>query len=125
MLGDIHSGTEKPFENSVFNKGNTHATYVTNLSIWPHNPLSEVESAMVGQHLLNFLFHELPIFWVDEVQIFFYCWRSAPWIKAVNLEQFGRPIFESSSVECPAAHMSEALPFAEIKLGSLQGLLSA
>jgi len=43
--------------------------------------------------------------------------------QAVNLEQFGRPILESSSVECPATHMSEALPFAEIKLGSLQGFL--
>src|SRR4029077_5709982 len=52
-------------------------------------------------------------------------WRSATRIQAVDLEQFGRPIFESSGVECPATHMSEALPFAEIKLGSLQGLLGA
>src|SRR6266852_5419723 len=125
MLGDIHSGTEKPFENSVFNKGNTHATYVTNLSIWPHNPLSEVESAMVGQHPLNFLFHELPIVWVNEVQIFFYCWRLLAWMKAVNVEQLGRPIIESSNIECPATHMSEALSFAQINPGSLQGFLCA
>src|SRR6266853_2431343 len=80
---------------------------------------------MVGQHLLNFSFHEPPIFGVYKVQIAFYRWRFATRIQAVNLEQLGRPIFESSSVECPATHMSEALPFAEIKLGSLQDLLGA
>jgi hypothetical protein len=51
-------------------------TYVMNSSIWPHNSLGEVESAMVRQHPLNSFFRELPIFRVYKVQIFFYRWRS-------------------------------------------------
>src|SRR6266478_6546473 len=123
LLGHIYPCPHEPLESQPFRHRYTHATQITSLSIWPHNPLRKVESAMVGQHLLNFLFHELPIFWVYKLQIAFYRWRFATRIQAVNLEQFGRPIFESSSVECPATHMSEALPFAEIKLGSLQGFL--
>ena len=53
LLGYVHpcpdegleSGTEAPEE---------LRTYVTNFSIWPHNSLGEVESAMVRQHPLNF-----------------------------------------------------------------------
>jgi len=78
---------------------------------------------MVGQHFMNRLFHEPPIFRVYEVQVFFYGWRLAPWIQARNLEQLGRPVVESSSVECPAARMSETLPFGEIELDSPQSLL--
>src|SRR5260370_1265062 len=96
---------------------------MTSLSIWPHDPLRKIESAMVGQHLLNLLFHRVTIFRVYEVQISFQGWRLAGWIKAVNVKQLGRPLLEPRSVECPATHMSEALSFTKIKLGSLQGFL--
>src|SRR5258708_6487802 len=76
---------------------------------------------MVGQHLFNFLFHCVPIFRVYQVQIFFYRWWFATRIKAVNPEQFGRPVIESSRVEGRATRVREALPLSEIKLASLQG----
>jgi len=51
-----------------------------------------------------------------EVQIFFYRWWLATRIKAVNLEQLGRPVIESSGVECPAARMGEPLSLRKVKL---------
>ena len=123
LLGDIHSRPEEAFESRTVNHRNPDPTYVTSFSIGSHNPLREVESEVVIQHLLNPLLHEFTIFRVHEIQIFLYCWRLASRIKAVNSEQFGRPVVESSSVECPATHMSEAVPFAEVGLGLQQGLL--
>src|ERR1700736_438538 len=124
MLGDVYPCPDEPFESQLRHR-NTHATYITNLSIWPHNPLRRVESAMLGEHLLNLLLHRVSIFRVYEVQIFFYGWWLAGWIKAVDMEQLGRPVVEPRSVECPATHMSEALSFAEIQLALLQGFLGA
>jgi hypothetical protein len=125
LLGDIYRRPDEALESRSVSYRNRHATYVTNLSTWSHNPLREVESAMVGQHLLHPLLHEFPIFRVHEIQIFLYCRRLAARIKAVDPEQLGRPVIESSSIECPATHMSQALPLAEVKLGSPQGLLGA
>src|SRR5262245_10441877 len=70
----------------------THTTYPTNLSIRPHNPFREVESAMVC------------------------CRGLAARIKPMNPEQLWRPIVESSSVERPATHMRKALSLREVEL---------
>jgi hypothetical protein len=75
---------------------------------------------MVRQHPLNSFFHELPIFRVYEIQIFFDSWWFAIRVETVNPEQLRRPVTESGSVECPVAHMGKALPLNEIKLASLQ-----
>jgi len=96
---------------------NSHTTYVTNLSICPHNPFREVESATVRQHLLNCLSDEPPIFGVYEAHIFLNRRCLAARIKAVDLKQFGRPIIESSSVERPAAHVSKPLSFGKVEVG--------
>src|SRR5258705_10269550 len=89
---------------------------MTNLSIWPHNPLREVKAAMVYPHFLNCLCDELTIFRVDERQILFYGWGLATRIKPMNAEQFWRPVVEASSVEGPATHVSKPLSFREVEL---------
>src|SRR5580700_8471090 len=124
MLGDVYPCPDEPFETQLRHR-HTHAPHIPSLSIWPHNSLRKVESALLGKHLLNFLLHRVSIFRVYEVQKFFCGWWLAGWIKAVNMEHLGRPVVESRSVECPATHMSEALSFAEIKLALLQGFLGA
>src|SRR5229473_7587982 len=116
LLGDIHPCADKPLKRPAVSRGGTHATHVTNLSIWPHDPFREVEAAMVCQHPLNCLCDELPIFRVYERHIFVYCWRLAVWIKPMNPEQLWRPIVEPSSVEGPATHMRKALSLPEVEL---------
>jgi len=123
LLGDIDPRPDESLESLIASQRNSYATYVTNLSIWSHNPIGEIECVMVDQHVLNASLHEVPVFRVHEVQVLLYGWRVAARIKAVNLEQFGRPIIESGIAECPATHMRESLTFAQVKLGSLQVLL--
>src|SRR6202035_4503971 len=95
------------------------------LAVGPHNSFCEVECKMVIQHLHNALFHEGAIFRMYKSQIFFYCWRLATRIKAVNVKQLGRPVFESCCVEGPTSHVGNALSFTDIKLASLQGFPGA
>src|SRR5260370_10778808 len=77
---------------------------------------------MVIQHFRNALFHEGAIFWVYKSQVFFHRWRLATRIKTIDPKQLGGPVTESSSVECPAAHMGNALPLIEIRLALLKRL---
>src|SRR5690349_7016470 len=51
-----------------------------------------------------------------ELQVFFYCWGLTVRIKPMNPKQFGGPVLEASSVECPATHMRKTLSLPEIKL---------
>ncbi|HSZ17782.1 MAG TPA: HAD-IC family P-type ATPase, partial [Terracidiphilus sp.] len=113
----VHPSPNEPLECRPMSYRNAYITYATNLSIRPHNPFCEVESAMVDQHLPDCLFHEPAIFCVYEIQIFFSRWQLATRIKAVDLKQFGRPVIESSSVERPAAHVSKPLSFGKVELG--------
>src|SRR5580704_2244396 len=92
LLSQIYPCSNEAYESLPVSPRNAHAAHATNLSIWPHNPFCEVESAMLDEHLLNCLFHEPSIFCVYEIQIFFYRWRLATRIKAVDLKQFGRPV---------------------------------
>src|SRR5271154_3133344 len=78
---------------------------------------------MVIQHSRNALLHERAIFRVYKSQVFFYCRRLATRIKTIDPKQFGGPVTESGSVECPAAHMGDALPFIDIELTLLKRLL--
>src|SRR6266852_2992225 len=124
LLTNIHPCPKETLENLPLRDRNTHTTYVTNLSIRPHNSFCEVECKMVIQHFRNALFHERAIFRVYKSQIFFYCWRVANRIKTIDPKQLGGPVAESGSVECPAAHMGKALPLAEIELALLKRLIS-
>src|ERR1700747_1395662 len=92
LPSNIHPCPKEALENLPLRDRNTHATYVTNLSVRPHNSFCEVECEMVFQHLRNALFHKCTIFRVYQGQIFFYCWRLTLRIKAVNLKQFRGPV---------------------------------
>src|ERR1700730_6144921 len=100
----------------------TDATYITNRPVWTHDSFRKVESAVVRQHLLDFLRHEFPVFGMHERHIFRCGRRLALWLETVNLEQFGTPILEAGSSECPAAQMREPLCFGKIEI-SLQPCL--
>src|SRR6266436_4514038 len=114
LLGNIYPC---PVERPEVSCRNAHATDATNLSIRPHNPFREVESATFCKHLLNGFRDELPIFRVYEPHIFFHGWSLTAWMKPMNSEQLWRPVVEASRVEGPTPHMREPLSFREIGLG--------
>jgi hypothetical protein len=86
LLSDVHSCPHEPPDSCAVNDWNTDTAYVTNLPIWPHDPLREVKAAIVGKHPVNFMLHEHPIVRVYQSQILFDRWRVGAWIEAVNLE---------------------------------------
>ena len=92
---------------------------MTNRSIGSHNPFREIESAMLGQHRLNFLRDEGPIFRVYERHVFRDGWRLAAWGEAMDREQLGRPVVETGGIECPAAGVREPLSLRKVELGLL------
>ena len=96
LLGDIHPCPNEPLESLTVSRWNAHATDATNLSIGPHNPFREIESAMGYQHLLNFLHNGFPIFRVDEGQILFYRRGLAARTKAMDPndseDQYSNPV---------------------------------
>src|SRR5882724_2623561 len=114
LVGNIYPC---PVERPAVSRRNAHATDATNLSLRPHNPFREVESATFCKHLLNGFRDELPIFRVYQPHIFFYGWSLTAWIKPINPEQLWRPVVEASRVEGPTTHMRQALSFREIELG--------
>src|SRR6266481_1428225 len=114
LVGNIYSC---PVERPAVSRRNAHATDATNLSIRPHNPFREVESATFCKHLLDGFRDELPIFRVYELHIFFDGWSLTARSKPMNPEQLWRPVVEASRVEGPTTHMREPLSFREIELG--------
>ena len=54
LLGYVHPCPRRSFGKWDGEAPEKLRTHVTNFSIWPHNSLGEVESAMVRQHPLNF-----------------------------------------------------------------------
>src|SRR4029077_3976918 len=47
LLSDIYPCSNEPCESLPVSPRSAHAAHTTNLSIWPHNPFCEVESAML------------------------------------------------------------------------------
>src|SRR5580692_7212069 len=90
LLGDIHPRAHESLERFAVNHGNAYASNGANLPIRAHDSLRKVEFAMIGQDVLNRLFHKLAIFWVYESQIFPDRWRHATRIKAMDLKQLRR-----------------------------------
>src|SRR5258708_16093675 len=73
-------------------------------------------------HAFNSFRNRSVVLWMDKGEILFSCGRSVLWVEAVKFVQLIRPIV-ARIVERPTAHVSKALPFAEIKLALLQSLL--
>src|SRR5579863_870616 len=119
LLRYIHRRSDESPESLAVGRRRTDATDMTDGSVRPHNPFREVKATMVCQHLLNFVCHEVSITRVHERHIFRNTRRLAARLKAVDLEQLGRPVFKAGSVECPVADVRKALTFRQVKLGPL------
>src|SRR6266436_6662833 len=101
VLGHIDSRSDERPDHSAEARWRSDASYMTNRSVRPHDPLREVESAMLGHHRLNFLRDELPIVRMNQRHVFRDARRRAVWIQAMNRKQLGRPVRETGSGERP------------------------
>src|SRR5690348_6259545 len=71
---------------------------------------------MVRQHPLNFMRDELPILRVYQRQVLRYARRPGARHEPVDREQFGRPVLEAGSGECPAPGVSKPLSLRKVEL---------
>src|SRR5260221_1072820 len=119
VLGHIDSRSDERLDHPAGSRWRADAPYMTNRSVRPHDPLREVESAMLGQHRLNFLRDELPIIRMDQCHVFRDARRRAVRIQAINRKHLGRPVRETGSGERPTTGMRESLSLCQVKLGLL------
>src|SRR5580658_10052143 len=116
----------KPLEDSIFNNGNANAANVPHLPIWSNYSLGYVTTTTLLMHHLDGFSHGGSVLRMDCGQILLKIRSPVPGIKAVNFVDFVRPI-EAQIVRptdtqipgCPAPHMPQAFPFAQIELASL------
>src|SRR5260370_8875910 len=69
MLGDVHCGTVKRFENSTFKNRNTHAANVPHLPVWSNNPLRHVTATALLMHRPDGFSHGSSVIRLDCGQI--------------------------------------------------------
>jgi hypothetical protein len=119
LLGDIYSSANDALTTSHFACRDTDATYMTDRAVESHDTFREVKAAIARQHLTHLLRHEPAIFWMDQSQVFVDSWWLGTRLKSMNLKQFGAPVLESGSVECPATRVRKPLAFGKIELGPL------
>src|SRR5689334_15440496 len=132
MLCNVNCGTVKRFENSIFKNRNTDAANVTYRPVWSNNPVGYVAATALFVHQPDGFRHGGSIIRVDGGQILLKVRGAVLRVKAENLVYLFRPIDTQivrptdTQILCrPAPHVSEALPFAQVKLAPLQGLLCA
>src|SRR5260221_4997914 len=119
VLGHIDSRSDERLDHPPGSRWRADPPSMTNRSVRPHDPLREVESAILGQHRLNFLRDELPIVRMDQCHVFRDARRRAVRIQAINRKQLGRPVRETGSGERPTTGMRESLSLCQVKLGLL------
>src|ERR1700733_4799807 len=61
LLGDIHCAPEKPFEDFVFNNGNTDAADVSQFAVGSKNSLLHIAAAPFRMHSSYGPSHEVPV----------------------------------------------------------------
>ena len=121
LLGHIHRGPKKPFENLVVEDWNANATNIANLPVWSNDPLLYVSTGTLLANPLHGLCHGVAVLRMNGGQKLLERRRSLLRVEALDLKQFPRPIFKKSrGIESPAPRMTETLPFGEIELASLQ-----
>src|SRR4029077_9284870 len=132
VLCDVDCRTVKRFENSIFKNRDTDAANVTYLPVWSNNRGDSVAAPAHFMHHPDGFRHRGSVVRVDGGQILLKVRRPVPRVKAENFVYLVRPIDAQiirptdAQILCrPAPYMSEALPFAEIKLASLKGFLGA
>src|ERR1700746_1905367 len=92
MLGDVHCGTVKGFENSPFKNRNTHAANVPHLSVRSNNPLRYVTATALLMHHPDGFSHRGSVIRVDGGQILLKVRGSVLRVKTVDFVYFFRPI---------------------------------
>jgi hypothetical protein len=125
LLGDIHCAAEKPLQELVFNNGNTNAADVAYFAVRSNNSLFHAAAAAFSMHSSYGPSHEVPLAgerWLDTDRL-----SALPSADPGRKPEIARGtvVKNPCRVQCPTSHVCEALPFAEIKLASLQGLLGA
>jgi hypothetical protein len=95
---------------------NAHTTYVTNVSVGPHNSFRKVKFAVVGQHLVDCSRDKIPIFRMYKRHVFLGIWWITARLEAVDRKQLGRPILETGRVEGPAACVCDPLSLRKVEL---------
>src|SRR5437660_2656313 len=130
MLCDIHCRTVKCFEPSIFKNRNTNAANVPHLPVWSNNPVSYVTATALFMHCPDGFRNRGSVLRVDGGQILFEVRGPVLRVKAETLVYLVRPIDTqivrpaNAQILCrPAPHMSEALPFAQVKLALPQVFL--
>src|SRR4029077_18915840 len=113
LLGNVDPGSDKALAAGC---RDADTTDVADRSIGADHPFREVEPPMVRQHPLNFMRDELPIIRVYQRHILRYGRRSAARNETVDREQFGRPVLEAGSGECPAPCVSQPLSLRKVEL---------
>src|SRR5258708_3876067 len=123
LLGHIHGGAKKPFENPVVEDGNTNPSNMANRAARSNDPLLCVATGTLLTHPLYGLCHEVAVLRMNGGQILLERRGSLLRVEAIDLKQFPRPMFKKTRrIESPAPRKTETLPFCEIELASLQFL---
>src|ERR1700730_10637995 len=121
LVGHIHGGSKKPFENPVVEDWNTNAANIANRAVRSNEPLLYVGTGTLLTHPLYGLCHEVAVLRVNGGQVLLQRRGSLLSFEAIDLKQFPRPMFKKTRrIESPAPRMTETLPFCEMELASLQ-----
>src|SRR5579864_8516571 len=119
LLGHIHGGSKKPFENPVVEDWNTNASNIANRTVRSNDPLLYVATGTLRTHPLYGICHEVAVLRVNGGQVLLERRGFRLRVEAIDSKQFPRPIFKTPRrIESPAPRLTEALPLAEIKLAS-------
>src|SRR5580698_190813 len=92
MLGNVHCGTVKRFEDSTFKNWNTHAANVPHLSVWSNNPLRHITATALLMHHPDGFSHGSSVIRMDCGQIPLKVRSPILRVKTVNFVYLVRPI---------------------------------
>src|ERR1700756_5039118 len=84
LLGDVHCGTVKRFEDSTFKNRNTHTANVPHLPVWSNNPLRHVTATPLLMHHPDGFSHGGSVIRVDCGQILLKVGGPVLRVKTVN-----------------------------------------
>jgi hypothetical protein len=99
LLGHIHGGSKKPFENPVVEDWNTNASKIANRAVRSNDPLLYVATGTLLTYPLYGLCHEVAVLRMNDGQVLLD--RRGPFLRvqAIDLKQFLRPIFKKPPKE--------------------------
>src|SRR5258706_10587845 len=119
VLRDVDPGSDEPLGHSAVCRWRADAPDMTNRSVRPHDPLREVESAMLRQQRPNFLRDEISVVRMHERHVFLDGGCLLRRIEAVDRKQLRRPVLKARRGERPASRMCEPLSLCQVELGLL------